>query len=85
MTWQEAKAIFEKEMPELTVTMVTDYDKRHYFIEAVEDPYDEEGEFDPAYAVDKKTKKVCSMNVTYDLEKWFESIEKRLKYRFPYK
>lgn len=83
ITWEEAREIFQKEHPELTVTLVGDYSEQYYIIEAYEDPDAEE--FDPFYYVDKENGDIYMdiPNYEYDLNQFYDSITKNVYYQMP--
>ena len=84
ITWEEAREIFQKEHPELTVILVGDYSDKYYIIVAFEDPKNTE-EFDPYYYVVKNTGEVYMdiPNSDYDLDRHWDSITKNVYYEMP--
>lgn len=79
MDFSEAIKKFKREFPELTITRVLDYDKRHFVVEAVKS-LDTSDYNCPYYGVDKRTGKVTSFIPTFDLDEFFDAIEKRTVY-----
>lgn len=70
---------FKREFPELTITRVLDYDKRHFVVEAVKS-LDISDYNCPYYGVDKRTGKITSFIPTFDLDAFFDAIENRTIY-----
>lgn len=82
MNFNEAISGFHKMFPTLTVTRCIDYDSRHFVIEAVEDLTDANYN-SPYYGVDKKNGKVTSFIPSFDLDAFFDAVEKRTVYKRP--
>lgn len=70
MTIDEAKSIFSKSHPELTITKIVDFDNDRFVLCAVKDLENKMFEMDPFYSVNKKTKEVQWFSPIEDLEKF---------------
>jgi len=70
--------IFNKKFPNLTVTKILDSDD-YYVIEAVED-LNRRDYNDPYWAMHKKTNKIIKYNPSFDLESFFELLDKEPSY-----
>lgn len=79
MKFTEAIKVFKREFPELTITRVLDYDKKHFVIEAVKDL--EIADYNcPYYGLDKHSGEITSFIPTFDLDEFFDAIENRTVY-----
>ena len=79
MTFNDAIVNFTSKFPELTVTLVIDYDKDHFVIEALKNigvaDYNS-----PYYGVDKRNGNVTSFIPQLDLDAFFEAVDNRTVY-----
>ena len=79
MKFTEAIKVFKREFPELTITRVLDYDRKHFVIEAVKD-LDIADYNCPYYGLDKHSGEITSFIPTFDLDEFFDAIENRTVY-----
>lgn len=70
---------FNKSFPDLTVTRVIDYDRKHYVVEALRDINSADYNC-PYYGVDKNSGKITSFIPTLDLDAFFDAAENRTLY-----
>lgn len=70
MTTEEAKNIFSKLHPELTITKIVDFDNSRFVLCAVKNLENKMLEMDPFYSVNKKTKEVQWFSPMEDFEKF---------------
>ena len=69
MTINNAKNLFMRKNPDLTVTDIFDYDDDHFVLVAVKDPSRNDW-IDPYYYVDKKTGETGAFCIGDDFEKF---------------
>ena len=79
MTFNDAIAKFTSKFPELTATLVIDYDKDHFVIEALKN-IDVADYNSPYYGVDKRNGNVTSFIPQLDLDAFFEAVGNRTVY-----
>lgn len=70
---------FKRANPKLTVTMLIDYDRDHYVVEAVKDL--NVMEFDPFYGIDKRTHAITGFTPAADIEEFYKALRERTLYR----
>ena len=69
--------MFKKKHPNLTVTMVIDYDKDHYVVEALKDSTKVDYS-DPFYGVNKHTGQVSYFTPAFDLDAFTDALENKV-------
>jgi len=73
---KQAAQQVKKAYPKLTVTMVLDYDDKHFVVEAVEST--KETDYNaPYYGVEKSSGKVTCFTPAEDFDKFFDALDNR--------